>query len=149
MLSADDAPGVEGATSAEAPPRPAVRPAGSGQRALSILVAEDMPVNQALMRALLTNEGHQVKIAGNGVEAVEAAAKKTYDVIFMDVQMPVMDGLQATRAIRKLPGHAATPIVAMTADTYAGDHDRFTAAGMSLGKVAGTDARRSGPLLSA
>ncbi len=136
-----------GATRAQAQPRSAVRPAGPGQRALSILVAEDMPVNQALMRALLSNEGHQVKIAGNGVEAVAMAKAGRFDLILMDMHMPEMDGLEATRRLREDEAAASlapVPVIALTASVFPLDRAACAAAGMDdfLAKPLEVDALR-------
>ena len=85
---------------------------------LAILVAEDVPINQELIRKILTRKGHAVTIVENGAEAVQAwqRASASYDLIFMDVQMPVMDGFSATRAIRELETSQGehVPIIAMT-----------------------------------
>ncbi|HEX8310120.1 MAG TPA: response regulator, partial [Chthoniobacteraceae bacterium] len=99
---------------------------------LRILLAEDNVVNRALATALLKKIGHHVTYARNGREAVEAAAAASFDLIFMDVQMPEMDGLEATGRIReaeRATGHH-TPISAMTAHALAGDRERCLAAGM-------------------
>jgi len=98
---------------------------------LRLLLAEDHPVNREVVLALLEPTAIAIEIAHDGQEAVERAATGTFDLILMDVQMPVMDGLQATRAIRRLPRHATTPIIAMTADAFADDKARCMAAGMS------------------
>ena len=99
---------------------------------LRILLAEDNVINRALATALLEKRGHSLVHAVNGREAVEAAARETFDLIFMDVQMPEMDGLEATQRIRELeaPLGRHTPIVAMTAHAMAGDRERCLAAGM-------------------
>ena len=98
---------------------------------LRILIAEDNLVNQKVARKLLSQLGYEADVAGNGLEATEAAATKTYDVILMDVQMPKMDGLEATRRIRAGDGPGrGVRIVAMTANALAGDREMCLAAGM-------------------
>jgi CheY-like chemotaxis protein len=96
------------------------------------LVAEDNLVNRAVATGILRKQGHVLVHAANGREAVEAVTRGTFDLVFMDVQMPEMDGFEATRRIRELEeatgGH--TPIVAMTAHAMAGDRERCLAAGM-------------------
>jgi PAS domain S-box-containing protein len=97
-----------------------------------ILLADDNAVNRALATALLTKRGHSVFQAMNGREAVERASAENFDLIFMDVQMPEMDGFQATSRIRKteLAHGRRTPIIAMTAHAMTGDRERCLAAGM-------------------
>ena len=98
---------------------------------LSILVAEDNPVNQKLTSTLLTRWGHRVSMAQNGAEAVERLQDGRFDVVLMDIHMPGVDGLEATRRIRAMDGpKAQVPIIAMTADVLEGDDDRCRAAGM-------------------
>jgi CheY-like chemotaxis protein len=101
-------------------------------RPLKILLAEDNLANQKLAVGVLTRQGHQVTIASNGREAVKAWTAASFDVILMDVQMPDMDGFEATNAIRELEkrsgGHI--PIVAMTAHAMSGDRDRCLESGM-------------------
>ncbi|MCO5546976.1 hypothetical protein L7F22_000416 [Adiantum nelumboides] len=105
-------------------------------RSLRILVAEDNVVNQRVMVILLQKWGHTAVIACNGAEAVEQASKEAYDLILMDVQMPICDGFSATAQIRELErarGKAIyTPIIAMTAHAMSGDGDRCLAAGMDF-----------------
>ena len=99
---------------------------------LNILVAEDNPVNQKLATIVLQKMGHRVDVADNGVLAVRLAGEQTYDLILMDMQMPQMDGLDATRAIRarEQGSDRRVPIVAMTANAMTGDRERCLAAGM-------------------
>ena len=100
-------------------------------RSLRILLAEDTPANQKLIIAVLGKRGHSIEVAQNGREAVELLEQKPFDLVLMDVQMPVMDGLQATAAIRSLPSSAArVPIIAMTAHAMRGDEERCLSAGM-------------------
>jgi two-component system, sensor histidine kinase and response regulator len=98
---------------------------------LRILLAEDNEINQKMTRALLTRQGHTVDLANNGVEALEAVKNTNYDLIFMDVQMPEMDGFEAAQSIRQLEsGKRYTPIIAMTAHALQGDRKRCLDAGM-------------------
>ena len=99
----------------------------------SILVAEDNPVNQDVVRHMLALLGCAIEISENGALVVEAAQKGGYDLIFMDCQMPVMDGFAATRVIRgreDSEGLKRRPIIALTANAIAGDRERCLAAGM-------------------
>ena len=108
-----------------------VAPVTAGeQRCLHILSAEDSPTNQLVIEHFLTQAGHRFSAAYNGSEAVEAANHTIYDAILMDVQMPEMDGIEATRQIRLLPNaNVGTPVIMVTAHTMAGDREKFLAAG--------------------
>jgi signal transduction histidine kinase/HPt (histidine-containing phosphotransfer) domain-containing protein len=100
--------------------------------ALKILLAEDSLYNQKLAVALLQRKGHEVVVANNGAEAVGLSRSQPFDLVLMDVQMPEMDGLEATRTIREREAQtgAHVPIVAMTAQAMAGDRERCLEAGM-------------------
>ncbi len=113
-----------GATSLPAP--------GSPQNSLHILIAEDNPVNQMYLRLALEKMGHTTALATNGRDATHRALAEPFDLVFMDVQMPEMDGLAATAAIREIERgrNAHVPIVAMTAHALEGDRERCLAAGM-------------------
>jgi PAS domain S-box-containing protein len=102
------------------------------RRSLKVLVAEDNPVNQMVMSRLLERDGHTAVVANHGGEAVEAFDREPFDLILMDVQMPEMDGFEATRRIRErqAAGGRMTPIVAMTAHAMTGDRERCLDAGM-------------------
>jgi CheY-like chemotaxis protein len=99
---------------------------------LHILLAEDNPVNQKLAIRLLAQMGYTADVANNGLEAIAALDGSPYDVILMDVQMPELDGLEATRRIRAARAADDGPwIVAMTANALAGDRELCLAAGMN------------------
>ena len=95
-----------------------------------ILLAEDNPINQEVALELLRGAGLLADLAADGAQAVALARAQRYDLILMDMQMPVLDGLEATMAIRALPGYAATPILALTANAFGEDRARCLSAGM-------------------
>jgi signal transduction histidine kinase/ActR/RegA family two-component response regulator len=99
---------------------------------LRILLAEDNPVNQKVASRLLEKQGHSITLAVNGHEVLAALERAEFDLILMDVQMPQMDGMQASRAIREkeMGGQRHIPIIALTAHAMSGDRERFLAAGM-------------------
>lgn len=97
---------------------------------LKVLLVEDHAINQKLALTLLARWGHQVSLAENGQQALEAAERQQFDVILMDMMMPVMDGLEATRLFRQRETGRRTPIFAMTANALEADRERCIAAGM-------------------
>lgn len=98
---------------------------------LRILVVEDNPINQKVARKILEKMGHTVSCAENGKIAVDKITNSAYDLVFMDLRMPVMDGLEATRKIRSLQNNANVPVIAMTANALEEDKNRCLAAGMN------------------
>ncbi len=124
--------GAEPAAPARAVERPAIDGELAARHPLRVLLAEDNPVNQKLAIRLLAQMGYTADVAGNGLEAIAALGRAPYDVILMDVQMPELDGLEATRRIRAGRSADARPwIVAMTANALAGDREACLAAGMN------------------
>ncbi len=109
-------------------PAPAVKPC----QPLTILLAEDNVVNQQVIGAILSKLGHSYTVAANGADAVRRLQEQKYDLVLMDIEMPEMDGVMATRIIRVLPGSVArVPIVALTANAMAGDREQYLAAGIT------------------
>ncbi len=113
---------------------PVVNSAGLGEanfRGSQVLFAEDHPQSQEILLDMLEGIGCAADVAADGVEAVNCARERNYDLILMDMQMPRLDGLEATRVIRRLPGYRDTPIIALTANAFAEDRQRCLDAGMS------------------
>lgn len=114
-----------------APPAPK-DPSPVATRSMRILLAEDNQINAILATTLMRRAGHKVDVAQNGAEAVAAVAAGAYDIVFMDMHMPVCDGLEASRRIRALPGKAASiPIIALTANAMSADRQKCMTAGMN------------------
>ena len=129
-------------------PDHAMADSGEAKKRLNILVAEDDPLNQLFMRSILKKLGHAVTLAQNGQEAMEFWRQSVFDCILMDIQMPVMTGVEATKMIRSQESEVSrfiphpsrhTPIIAVTAHTQPGDREGFLAVGMDdyLGKPVG------------
>ena len=113
-------------------PQAALSAARPSRASLKVLLAEDNRVNQMVAKRLLERWGHKVVVAATGREAVAAQAKQKFDLILMDVQMPDMNGFEATAAIRAAQGRSrdSTPIIAMTAHAMKGDRERCLTGGM-------------------
>src|SRR5260370_25831405 len=124
--------GIAGPPGAEAPGAPDHAPEHVSERSLRILLAEDNIVNQKLASRILANCGHHVLCVSNGREAVYRAGQEQFDIVLMDLQMPQMDGFEATTEIRKLDAalRIHTPILALTANAMKGDRERCLNAGM-------------------
>lgn len=119
------------ASPAETTPKTVSLPERAAGERLRILLAEDNQINAVLATALIKRAGHSVDVATNGLQAIEAVKSGAYDLVLMDVHMPEMDGIEATRLIRELEGAPAkTPIVALTANAMASDRRKCVAAGM-------------------
>ena len=126
LLAHDDAP-----KATAAPVKPTLDPGMAARHPLRILLAEDNVVNQKLAMRLLQQMGYRADLASNGIEAIECVDRQIYDVVLMDVQMPEMDGLEASRQITKRWPAAGRPrIVAMTANAMQGDREMCLQAGM-------------------
>lgn len=114
-----------GATASNGLPQP--------ENAIRILIAEDVAINQFLLKHLLQNKNYAFHVADNGLEAFEELQRNDYDIVLMDIEMPYMDGVEATRAIRKLRDKrkAGIPIIALTANAIKGKREEYLAAGMN------------------
>lgn len=115
------------------PPLPAPRaPNGDGQgEGRNVLLVEDNPVNQTVIEAMLRSLGFTVSVATDGAQAVRSAEGNDYEVILMDCRLPIIDGYEATRQIRRLPGRSEVPIIALTANALQGDRETCLSAGMN------------------
>ena len=103
----------------------------AGIKGARILLVEDNEVNQLVAKRIMEKAGLKVTIAGNGLEALEAIEAETFDLVLMDIQMPEMDGLEATRQIRSRDKFTDLPVLAMTAHALSGDREQSLAAGMN------------------
>ncbi|MEW5009009.1 MAG: ATP-binding protein [Cycloclasticus sp.] len=110
--------------------RPSQRNSDLPAADIRILLAEDNPANQMVMRSIFEQIDLKIDIVANGSEAVEAVKQRSYDIILMDISMPLMDGMEATSAIRSLDNGHQLPIIALTAHALAGDREHFLACGM-------------------
>ncbi|MDI4634916.1 PAS domain S-box protein [Pelomonas sp. V22] len=110
---------------------PALQRLMAEQAGARVLLVEDNPINQDVAQELLRSAGLAVTLAGDGRQALALLAEQPFDLVLMDVQMPVLDGLQATRLLRQQPGLAQLPVIAMTANAFAEDRAQCMAAGMS------------------
>jgi CheY-like chemotaxis protein len=98
---------------------------------MRILAAEDNVVNQRVITRMIERLGHEVHVVGDGAQALEALGRESYDLILMDLQMPVMDGFQATATVRRsVVPISGTPVIALTANAVQGDREQCLAAGM-------------------
>jgi len=122
------------------PPAPTEAP-GNQPRPEPILVVEDNPVNQKVLAALLRKRGYEVDVANDGAQAIQLVAEKKYGLILMDLQMPVLDGLEAARLIRSFEDCPQPPIIAITAYTLNNEKQKCLEAGMNgyLPKPVDTD----------
>ena len=100
-------------------------------RGRRVLVVDDVPMNLEILRGLLEAAGCAVETADSGLEAVERARKGGLDLVLMDIQMPVMDGVSATQEIRRIPGYGQLPVIAVTANVLESDHRHYRASGMN------------------
>ncbi len=111
--------------------RTTIAAAATPSRHLRVLLAEDNEPNQRVARAILRGAGYSIDIAGNGHKAIELVGQKPYDVVLMDVNMPAMDGLEATQIIRQTDAGRVLPIIGLTASVMDGDRQRCLEAGMN------------------
>lgn len=105
-------------------------PTPEAKKGVRVLMAEDNLVNQKLTTLLFKKLNFEVDMVSNGSEAVDAVLENEYDLVFMDIQMPIMDGVEASQEIQKRLGDKAPAIVALTANAMEGDRDKYLKAGM-------------------
>jgi CheY-like chemotaxis protein len=103
----------------------------ASRKPLRILLAEDNAVNQKVCRMMLKKLGYEIDVAANGYEALDATTKKNYDLVFMDIQMPEMDGIEAVRLLREKYGDDGPNVVALTANALEGDRERYLSLGFT------------------
>jgi CheY-like chemotaxis protein len=133
LIQALATPGIRERVEHPKPPECEKPPADpDGHQPARVLLAEDNPVNQRVAQRVLEKEGHQVVVVTNGRDALAAMANDVFDLVLMDVQMPEMDGLEATEAVRERERKSGIhiPIIAMTAHAMTGDRERCLSAGM-------------------
>ena len=111
--------------------RPSTAPTSGAQRNLKVLLAEDNEPNQRVAKAILRGAGYTIDVAHNGHKVIELVGQKSYDVVLMDVNMPSMDGLEATQILRQTEAGRALPIIGLTASVMDGDRQRCLEAGMN------------------
>jgi len=97
---------------------------------MRVLIVDDEPINRQLISEILSGAGQTVELAVDGIAALELAGSVRFDLVLMDVRMPRMDGLEATRALRKMPGYALVPIVGISANADPQDRARCLGSGM-------------------
>lgn len=112
-------------------PAPLSKPSSQEGLGRSVLLVEDNPVNQTVIEAMLRSLGYDVSVVGDGAEAVASVRDTLYCAVLMDCRLPVLDGYDASRQIRQLPGRAQLPIIALTANALLGDRDACLSAGMN------------------
>ncbi|MBS0345834.1 MAG: response regulator [Proteobacteria bacterium] len=122
---------AEGSTAVPVPNHDAEAQIRAGYAGARVMLVEDEPVTQEVAREMLEEAGLCIDLAADGEQAVALAGATAYALILMDMQMPRLNGLDATRAIRRLPGHGSTPIIAMTANAFDEDRQRCLEAGMN------------------
>jgi two-component system sensor histidine kinase/response regulator len=111
--------------------QPRQAPDQAARKKHRILICEDEPINQEIMREILGNLGYAIDSASDGAIAIGMAMNTRYSLILMDIQMPHVDGIEATRSIRLIPGYERIPIVALTANAQESDRNACLAAGMT------------------